>query len=308
MKRTLTWILIILFSLTACNTPIATPGDGAQKLHVVATTTFVGETVQLIGAEAIDLTILLSAGQNPHTYEPTPRDMAVLSNADIIFINGVGLEIFIESMLGNVSGQTEVVSVSDGIALRDFNNKPDDDLDKAHGMQDPHVWLDPKNMIVWTKNIASTLSRLDEARAAQYDANAAAYRTELENLDAWVHEQIAQIPVENRVLISDHLSFGYFADRYGLIQLGAVIPAPTTEAQPSGQQLAALQDLIQEHDVQAIFVGMDFDPSLSARMAEDTGIQLIRLYLGSLTPPGSPADTYINFTHYNVNAMVGALQ
>ncbi len=308
MKRTLTLILITLFSLTACSTPIASPDDGAQKLQVVATTTFIGETVQLIGADAIDLTILLSAGQNPHTYEPTPRDMALLSNADIIFINGVGLEIFIESMLDNVSGQTEVVSVSDGIALRDFNNNPDDDLDEAHGMQDPHVWLDVKNIIVWTQNIASTLSRLDEAHAAQYSANAAAYRTELENLDAWVHEQIAQIPVENRVLISDHLSFGYFADRYGLIQLGAVIPAPTTEAQPSGQQLAALQDLIQEHDVQAIFVGMDFDPALSARMAEDTGIKLIRLYLGSLTPPGSPADSYIKFTQFNVNAMVGALQ
>jgi len=301
-------LLIPLFSLTSCSTPLSTLDDQSTKLQVVATTTFVGETVQQVGADLIDLTFLLTPGENPHTYEPTPREMTMLANADIIFINGVGLEIFMEAALDNLSGQTEVVTVSDGIALREFDDNHGDDHDDAQGTQDPHVWLDPENIMLWTQNIASTLGRFDEAHAAQYSANAAAYLKELEDLDTWVREQITQIPSENRVLVSDHLSFGYFADHYGLVQLGAVISAPTTEAVPSGQQLAALQDLILEHEVRAIFVSIDFDPSLSERMAEDTGIKLIPLYLGSLMPAGGPADTYISFTRYNVNAMVNALK
>lgn len=280
--------------------------DGeSQKLDVVATTTFVGETVGQVGADSIDLTVLLSPGENPHAYQPTPSDMIALAKADVIFINGVGLEGFMEALLNNAGGQAEVITVSDGIALRDFN---EDGHDDEEGAQDPHVWLDPQNIMQWTDNIARALSRLDEVHAAQYNANAEAYRKKLDELDIWVREQIMQIPVENRMLVSDHSSFGYFADRYGLVQLGAVIPAVTTEAQPSGQQLAALQDLIQEYDVRAIFVGIDFDPSLSARVADDTGIQLIPLYLGSLTLPGEPADTYIRFTRYNVNAMLNALK
>jgi len=307
MKLIIILIIIALFGLVSCNAPPAIL-DESKKLQVVATTTFVGETVEQVGGDFIDLNVLLTPGENPHTYEPTPRDMAILANADIIFINGVGLEIFMDSVLDNVSDQTEVFSVSDGIALRDISENHDDDLDDVHGTQDPHVWLDPENIMQWTQNISGALSRLDEDHAAQYGANAAAYRMELKELDAWVREQITQIPIENRVLVSDHLSFGYFADQYGLVQLGAVIPALTTEAAPSGQQLAALQDLILEYEVQAIFVSIDFDPSLSERVAEDTGIKLIHLYLGSLTLTGGPADTYIRFTHYNVNAMVDALK
>jgi len=308
IKWVIDLILMALFGLASCSAPLSTLDAESDKLQVVATTTFVGETVQQVGADFIDLTFLLTPGENPHTYEPTPRDMTVLANADVIFINGIGLEIFMEATLDNLSGQTAVVAVSDGIALREISNNHDDDPDGENGSQDPHVWLDPNNIMLWTENIASALSRLDEAHAAQYSANAAAYRSELEELDTWALEQITQIPVENRVLVSDHLSFGYFADHYGLVQLGAVIPALTTEAAASGQQLAALQDLILEHEVRAIFISIDFDPSLSKRMAEDTGIKLIPLYLGSLTPSGGPADTYIRFMRYNVNAMVNALK
>ncbi|MBG7609296.1 MAG: zinc ABC transporter substrate-binding protein [Anaerolineae bacterium] len=303
MKQYICLILIAVFSVTSCST--ATPTDDKlQKLKVVATTTFVGEAVKQIGDDAIDLTVLLSAGENPHSFEPTPRDMTSLSNADIVFINGVGLEVFLNDLLDNVGGHAEVVSVSDGIELHEVSNSVIDN----HGILDPHVWMDPNNVILWIQQIANTLSHFDETQAAQYRANAADYQIKLENLDIWVHAQIAQIPVENRVLISDHLSFGYFADRYGLVQLGAVIPSATTEAQPSGRQIAALHDLIQEHDVQAIFVDIDSDSALSERVAEDSGIKIIALYLGSLTPPGSPADSYINFTRYNVNAIVGALK
>ncbi|MEN8171467.1 MAG: metal ABC transporter substrate-binding protein [Chloroflexota bacterium] len=307
-------ILISLLALAACSAPPANLDHDDGKLNVVATTTFVGETVQIIGGDDIALTFLLSPGENPHTYEPTPRDMTTLANADIIFINGLGLEVFIDDMLENVSDQTEILSVSDGIITREIGEKHDGDDDhddddgETHGTQDPHVWMSPRNIMQWANNIANALSRLDEDHADQYRANAEAYLIELEALDSWVGEQMAQIPEENRVLVSDHLSFGYLADDYGLEQIGAVIPALTTEAAPSGQALAELQDLIREHNVQAIFVSFDFDPSIAERVAEDTGTALINLYLGSLTPAGGPADTYIRFTHYNADAIVKALK
>ena len=165
-------------------------------------------------------------------------------------------------------------------------------------------------MIVWTENIEATLSRLDPDNASTYRANADTYRADLETLDAWVREQVEQIPAENRKLVTDHTAFSYFAEEYGFKQIGAVIDAPTTEAEPSGQQLAELQDAILQYDVKAIFVGKDFDPTLSERVAEDTGVQLVPLYFadGSLTPPGGDADTYLDFIRYDVEAIVDALK
>jgi len=302
--------------LSAC-APAQTESDtGSSRLQVVATTTFVGDVVAEVGGEAIDLTVMLAPGANPHAYEPTPRDIVAVAEADVVFANGLDLEEFLDDLIANAGGKAELVHVSEGIDLRYFDSDDEhgddgeghDQEGHAHENADPHVWFDPNNVIVWAENIALTLSRLDPDNASIYRANADAYRAELEALDAWIREQVEQIPAENRKLVTDHTSFGYFADEYGFEQIGAVIDAPTTEAEPSGQQLAQLQDSIREYDVKAIFVGMDFDPTLSERVAEDTGVELVPLYFGSLTPSGGEADTYLDFIRYDVEAIVEALK
>lgn len=163
-------------------------------------------------------------------------------------------------------------------------------------------------MIVWVDNIEAALTRLDPAHAAQYKANAEAYRAELAQLDNWVREQIATVPPENRKLVCDHQAFGYLADRYGLEQVGAVFPGFTTMAEPSSQELAALEDAIRRHNVKAVFAGDSANPNLAQRVAADTGLRFVTLYTGSLTPPGGDADSYIKYVRYNVSAIVEALK
>jgi len=303
-------IFLLLGSLlTACSVGPSAPKNQQGQLQIVATTTFIGEVVGQIAGDAARVTVLLEPGQNPHAYQPAPRDMVLISGADILFSNGFGLEEFLGDLLSAADFSGIVIEVSQGIDTLKITSGGQEggNPDQGSGGIDPHVWLDPNNLMVWTENIANTLAENDPDNAQLYRANAARYRLELEELDSWIRSQVAAIPVENRELVTDHLSFGYFADEYGFQQIGAVIPAVTTEAETSGKELAGLMDTIRKHDVKALFVSVDIDPNLAEVVAKDTGIPLVALYFGSLTE-GGPADTYQDFIRYDVKAIAAALQ
>ena len=157
-------------------------------------------------------------------------------------------------------------------------------------------------------NAADALAALDPANAEAYHANADAYVAALEELDRWIQAQIDTVPAENRVLVSDHDVFGYYADRYGLEQLGAIVPAFSSAAQPSARELADLQTAMRERGVQVVFVGTSANPNLAERVAADLGIQVVVLYTGSLGEAGSGAETYIDYMRYNTTAIVQALR
>jgi ABC-type Zn uptake system ZnuABC Zn-binding protein ZnuA len=167
--------------------------------------------------------------------------------------------------------------------------------------------MSPINVMVWTDNIAATLAALDPANADTYAANAASYTRELEGLDAWIGEQIAQIPEENCELVTDHTAFGYYANEYGLEQIGAVVPAYSTLAETSAQELATLQDNIAKYDVPAIFVGTTVHPDLAEQVSADTGIELLPIYTGSLSEAGGPATSYLELMRYNTRQFVAGL-
>lgn len=303
-------------ALTACGSLEPVPGtENEGKLAIVVTTTFVGDVVKQVAGEIPEISVLLEPGQNPHSYQPTPRDMVLISQADAIFVNGLNLEEFLDDLLDGSDTEAVVVVLSEGIQplglpdqVNDEGNGDEDDEDHDHGVgYDPHVWFDPSNISIWTENIVNALARLDPPHTGEYQANGQAYLEELKALDSWIQTEIDRIPEENRELVTDHTSLGYFAQRYGFKQIGAVIPALTTEAETSGQELAGLIDTIREHQVRAIFVGIDFDPTLAQRVADETGVDLIPLYFGSLTA-GEPAGTYLDFMRFDVSAIVSALQ
>lgn len=301
-------LLVLAAALVACGQAGPAPMRGG-RLQVVATTTIVGDVAKEIGGDAIELKVLLPPGVDPHAFEPTPQDVARLAGARVILANGAGLEGFLQSLLANAGGQTEIVHVSDGIALRRMQGGHEEGSGAAAGGEaDPHVWTDPNNVVVWTRNIEAALVRLDGANAARYQANAEAYRAKLRDLDAWVRAQVAQIPEANRRLVVDHEAFGYFADRYGFQQVGAVIPGFSTLAEPSAQELAALETAIRQQGVKAVFVGTTVNPKLARRVAADTGIRLVPLYTGSLTGPGGEAPSYLDYVRRNVAAIVKALK
>lgn len=282
-------------------------GEG-EKLQVIATTNIVADVVQNVGEDLIDLTTLMPLGTDPHAFEPTPRDAAAVADAHVVFVNGAGLEMFLDDLLESAGEGAMVVAASYGVELRQFEGEQEANEHDYGGSFDPHTWFDPNNVIVWTENIAHALSALDPDNAEAYAANASAYAAELRALDAWIREQLAQVPEGNRQLITDHTALSYFVHRYGFEQIGAVFPGYSTLAEPSAQDLAKLEDTIRAFDIEAVFVGLTINPDLAERVADDTGTQVVFLYIGSLSEPGGPADDYISFMRYNVVAIAEALR
>ncbi len=316
--------MVVLLALASCARPAppaAPEGDTlpalqpvplkpGERLRVVATTTIVGDVVARVGGETIQLTVLLPVGADPHTYEPTPADLTAVAGAHVLFINGLGLEGFLERTLRNVGGDLPVVSVSAGIRPRPLEEEAGEEAEEEehhHGEYDPHVWLDVRNVMVWVENIRQALSALDPAHTDLYAANAAAYRKELEALDAWILEQVAQVPPQNRKLVTNHPAFGYFAERYGFEQVAAVYPV-SPGAEPSAREIAQLEETIRQYGVPAVFAETTVNPKLAEQVARDTGVRLVTLYSGSLGAPGSGAETYIGMMRANVQAIVDALK
>lgn len=306
-SRRIAFLILFVFSgliLGACKLgPDTRISEDDERLMVVATTTFIGDVVGNLAGDAVDLVVLLESGQNPHSYLASPQDMVSISEADLIFVNGFDLEEFLDDMVegGNVS--EKIVVVSEGINVLSGENDNDHDHDQIY---DPHVWFDPENLYLWVENITAALIDLDPDKADHYQSNADAYLSELIDLRSWIEDELEVIPEEERILVSDHIVLGYFVRAFDFELIGAVIPAPTTEAETSGQQLAELIETISDYQARAIFVGMDFDPTLAQQVAEETGTELVRLYFGSLTD-GPPAGTYLDFMRYNVTVIKAAL-
>ncbi len=308
MKRIVV-LLLISFLLISCSGSNA-PAVDTGKLNVVATTSIVADVVANIGGEHVDVQILLPIGTDPHSFEPTPQDIAKVADADIVFANGAGLEAFIDHLLESADATDKIVEVSEGIMLLEH---PDLDAgNDADGheeeMGDPHTWVDPNNVMVWVLNIETALREADPTNAEAYAANAAAYRAQLEEMDVWIREQIAQIPEENRKIITDHSQLGYYVDEYDLKMEGAIIPGYSSLSEPSAQELAAIEDAIRETGVKAVFVGNTVNSNLAERVSEDTGVKLVYFFTGSLSPADGDAPTYLDYLRYNTNAFVNALK
>jgi ABC-type Zn uptake system ZnuABC Zn-binding protein ZnuA len=300
--------VFILASLLLAACGGNSPATSSDRLKVVASTNIVGDVVAQVGDDLIDLTVLFPPGTDPHTFDPRPKDIAAISDADVVIIQGLGLESTLESALdANVTGA--LVHAAEGVDVLGIAGEAHDEHEgEDHEEGDPHTWTDPSNVIIWTQNIVVALSQADPDHAPTYQANAQAYIAELRALDSWIRAQVETIPAGQRQLVTDHLSFGYFAHEYGFEQVGLVVAALSTNAAPSAKEIAELIDAIEEHHVPAIFVGNTVNPALAEQVAEDTGAQVVFLYTGSLSERGGEADSYIKFMRYNVNEIVEVLK
>lgn len=298
-------LLPVMLLAASCTASPAAPGGG---MPVVATTTIVGDVVARIGGEHINLTVLLPLDADPHSFDPAPKDVASIEDAQLIFINGFGLEENLERVVRSAAQEVQVITVSEGIEALQFGSPNEAHEDDQHTGLDPHVWNDPHNVMLWAENIAAALAKADPANAAAYQDNAGSYIAVLAQLHSWIEDTVAQLPPEKRTLVTDHTAFGYFAQAYGFEQVGAVIPGTSTLAEPSAQQLAELEDAIAQYQVPVIFVGTTVNTRLAQRVAVDSGVKLVPLYTGSLSEAEGPAASYIELMHYNVSAIVEALQ
>lgn len=292
-------------------TPVAL--SEGEKLRVVVTTNIVGDVVSQVAGDAVELVQLLPIGADPHTYQARPDDLRHLNNAHVIFINGLHLEETMQPVLDNLDTGAPMISVNIGVPTLQFGgdhaneHEAATDQDHHHEGADPHTWMDVHNVEIWVDNIAAVLSALDPKHADRYAANADAYRAQLEELHAEIEALTATIPVERRKLVTDHDNLSYLANAYGFTVVGTVIPSISTLASPSARDLAALQRQIEQEGIKAIFVGATVNPAVAARIASDTGAQVVMIYTASLSDAQGPAPTYIDLMRHTVQQIVGAL-
>lgn len=280
---------------------VTTRVDGDRPLRVLATTSIIGDVVARVGGDAIDLTTLIAAGQDPHSYQPGAVDLTAAADADVIFVNGWNLEEGLLADLTAIGDAAAIVPVSAGIAPRLVGSAPD-----------PHIWQDPTNVGQWVENIRQTLGAADPAHAAVFDANAAAYRAELERLDEEVRAMLATIPAGRRVLVTNHDNLGYFAAAYDFEVAGAVIPSVSALAEPTAAGLAALARVMAENGLCALVVEQTADDrlarALEGELKQCDGVQLLSLYTDALGPPGSGAGTYLDMMRANAATLAAGLQ
>ena len=311
--------------------PVTTGG----RLRLVATTDIIGDVLKNVAGDRADVEALISHGQNPHSYQPTPSALRAIERADIVFVNGLGLE---EGLLGELPriAKGYVVPVSAGVATigatahhghdddGDHHGHDDEDDhghddeeehqdDHEHAFGDPHVWMDPNNVIVWVENMVEVLSKADPANGQAYRNNGDRYIGELKRIDEYVRERVSTIPAHRRKLVADHDAFSYFARRYGFTVIGTIVPGTTDSADSSAQQIARLVDLIRSEEVSAIFLGRSASSSLQ-RLAETVAsevgrdVRILPTLTGSLAPRGEEGETYLGFLKHNAAQVFAGLE
>ncbi len=306
MRARIATPLMIVLLLSACRqAPI--PQDSTIP-KVLAVQTFLADIAQNVAGERLEVDSLMPPELDPHAYEPTPKDIARIADSQVLILNGAGLEAGLQSILANAGGERLVIEAAAGLHSRGVNGNAADEAHSHEGV-DPHFWLDPNNVMHYVENIRDGLSQADPAGADLYAANAKAYIAQLEALDAWIVEQVAQIPVERRLMVTNHESLGYFADRYGFEVAGAILPSFSTGASPSALELVRLIERIKATGAPAIFIESGSNPQLAQQLIGETDIQVVtELYSHSITPMDGPAPTYIEMMKFNVSAIVAALR
>jgi zinc/manganese transport system substrate-binding protein/manganese/iron transport system substrate-binding protein len=266
-------------------------------VKVVTTTTVFADIVRSVGGTRVDARSIIPAGVGPEDYEPKPDDAKSLATAQLIVSNGVGLDDFLDRLLSSGSGgNTPHLVLGDGIPPIIVDGEPN-----------PHFWLDPTLVKqYYLPKIVTALSAIAPADAATFQANAAAYGTQLDTLDAELKAQVDTIPQASRKLVTFHDAFPYFARHYGFELVGVVLSNVGQE--PTASELAALVQKVKAAGVKAVFSEAQFSPKLAQALADEAGINQVvtTLYNDALGP--APADSYPGMMRWNVDQIVEALR
>lgn len=295
MHRFVIVLTVITLVLTGCGTTASDSGTSAPV--ILTSTTILADIARNIAGDRVKIDSLLPIGTDPHSYQPTPQDVAKLAKSKLLIINGADYEQFLQPLLENAGGERTILEASAGIRPRE-----------EAGSIDPHLWLDPNNVIRYVENIRDGLIQFDPAGEAVYTSNADNYLWQLGELNTWIVDQVSQIPTDRRLLVTNHEALGYFAERYDFTIIGTVIESFSSDASPSAQQMAGLIDLIKASGAPAIFLDAGDNMSLAQQIADETGVRVVTdLHLESLTD-GAPAATYIDLMKHNVTQIVNALK
>lgn len=307
-------VAVLVALLAACgDEDRAASGDGRPR--IVVTTSILGDVIgDLVGDRAEVITIM-PPGADPHTFQPSARQVAAAASADALVVNGAGFEAGLRSVVDNAAAEGvpvhEAISAVDTLTVSEPVADPHDDAapDEAHGEEDPHFFTDPTRMVDAVRGIAAylreTVPALDDDRLEQSTADLVA---DLERLDGEIADILDAVPDERRVLVTDHEVFRYFVDRYDFDIVGVVVPPGSSADGVSGGALARLADAIREAGVSAIFVSSGHSADLADTLAGEVGdVRVVELFAESLGPGGSAADTYRGMMLTNAERISDAL-
>ena len=276
---------------------------GHGGIRVVATYSILGDWVRTIGKEEIELTVLVGPEGDAHTYEPTPRDSVALAEADILFENGMGFEVWLDPLFRASGSKARRVVVTESIVPRELA------VSDSRTEIDPHVWHLPENAMLMVEAITSALEHADRDHATRYRDRQIAYHSQLKELDAWISQQAASVPPSRRKLVTTHDTFGYLADRYDFEVLSVLGSVSSESADPSASQVAEIIGRIRTLKIPAIFAENILNPKLTRKIAEEASVKIVpTLYTDALGPADSAGGDYLGLMRFNVKTIVEALR
>ena len=301
----------LAFLLCACGDSSTTePPMKVQRpvIDVATTTNIVRDWTQQVGGDRVTVFSVQPLGKDPHHIQPSAKDIALVSQADLLLTVGLGLETeWIDKLLRNVAnGSSDPVKLGETI---DPSTLLGTLGQESHGVYDPHFWLDPLKTKIAVSEIARRLSLLDPDGSKTYQDNAANYLLQLDELHQWTEERVSIIPNNQRLLVTSHGSLQYLAHRYGFEIIDTIFTGPTSDGEPSALELAKLTNAIRNSNIATIFAEGTTSLKLATTIAHETDAELITgLYTDSLGLAGQGADTYIGMMKANINLIIGALE
>lgn len=310
MRSHLTVALVAVFCLGAfsCGSGAGGGSSTGGELKVSATISVIEDLAKEVGGDRVEVSSIVPAGADVHTFQPSPSDVREISESEVVFQNGLGLEEWMGDLIESAGGEGQtIVVLSEGIEPQKGDEHGEEHVAEEeheaggaheHAEGNPHLWLDVHNAQKYVDRIRDALSEADPEGAEEYEANAEEYLAELQGLDAYVEEQAQSIPEENRKLVTFHDAFPYFAAAYGFELVDVIIQNP--EAEPSGRQAAQLVIRIEEERVPAVFTEPQFNQGLADTIAAEANVEVYELYSDSLVDDPE-ADSYVQMMRTNID-------
>ena len=310
---------LLLAALATLAAAAASPATAADKIRVVATFTILGDMVRQIGGDHVALTTLVGPDGDGHVFEPSPADARAIAEADLVIVNGLGFEGWIDRLIKAAGYRGPVIVASAGIVplkaeeepghahghAHDTHGSAAKRADHHHDDADPHAWQDLANGRVYAANIARGLADADPAQADHYRTRAKAYERAMAALDQDIRGRLEAVPADRRKVITAHDAFRYFGHAYG-VDFHAPVGL-STESEPSAGEIATLIRQMRDEGIRALFVENITDPRLVQQLAREAGAVLGgTLYSDSLSGPDGPAPTYLDMFRHNAGEIAKA--
>ena len=281
----------------------AVPASAQEKIKAIASFSILNDFVKNVGGDRVEVTSLVPPNGDAHVYAPSPADAKKLADAKIVFTNGLGFEGWIPRLVKASGTKAAVIVATKGIKPRKME---EEGHDHGHAEADPHAWQSVPNAKIYVANIRDALVAADPAGKAMYEANAAAYLSKLDALNADVKGQIERIPADRRRIITTHDAFGYFKGAYGIDFIAP--QGVSTESEASAKDVAKIIAQIKKQKIPAVFLENVSDPRLLERIAKESGAKVGgTVYSDALTDEKGPAPTYIDMMKHNIRAFSAAL-